>query len=172
MCNLSAVAKGYAVDRAGAALLSAGHEDFLLEVGGEVLCRGGNGVNDHWLVGVETPTLLPGRATATLKIRDLAVATSGDYRNLREIDGALQPHIFNAKTGSPVQGPLASVTIIAADCATADAYATAAMAMGFEGALGWLGPLPQVEAIFLLRTDAPGELLEHWTEGALALKRR
>ena len=170
--DLSAVAKGHAVDRAGAALLNAGHVDFLLEVGGEILCRGGNGVDDYWVVGVEAPALLPGRALTAVKIRNQAVATSGDYRNLREIDGALQPHIFNAKTGSPVQSPLASVTVIATDCATADAYATAAMAMGFEGALAWLGPLPQVEAIFLLRSDAPGELLEHWTEGALALKRR
>lgn len=170
--DLSAVAKGHAVDRAGAALLGAGYEDFLLEVGGEVLCRGGNGKEDHWVVGVEGPALLRARAVAALEIRDLAVATSGDYRNLREIDGVLQSHIFNAKTGEPVQSLLASVTVIAADCATADAYATAAMAMGFEAALAWLDPLPQVEVIFLLRTDVPGELIEHWTEGALALGRR
>jgi len=169
--DLSAVAKGYAVDRAGASLVGAGYEDFLLEVGGEVLCRGGSGREDHWVVGVEAPEVFRGDAVAALMIHDLAVATSGDYRNLREIDGELQPHIFNAKTGAPVRSELTSVTVIAEDCATADAYATAAMAMGYEEASSWLRSTPGVEAIFLLRSDAAGALEQRWSEGALALKR-
>ena len=110
-------------------------------------------------------------AIAALMIRDLAVATSGDYRNLREIEGELQPHIFNANTGAPVQSELTSVTVIAGDCATADAYATAAMAMGYEEASSWLRSTPGVEAIYLLRREATGALEQRWSEGALALKR-
>ena len=78
----------------------------------------------------------------------------------------------DAKTGAPVQSELASVTVIAGDCAVADAYATAAMAMGFDEAFAWLQSTPQVEAVFILRTGVPDEYEQRWSEGALALKRR
>ena len=170
--DLSAVAKGYAVDRAGAALVTSGFEDFLLEVGGEVLCRGESGDKGHWVVGVEAPNLLRARALTALRIKDMAVATSGDYRNKREIDGELRAHIFNAKTGAPVQSELTSVTIVARECATADAYATAAMAMGYEGAWELVLGTPGVEAVFVSRSQETGALEQRWSEGALALKLR
>jgi len=169
--DLSAVAKGYAVDRAAAALSEAGYEDFFLEVGGEVFARGGNGERDGWVVGIEAPSadpLSPRRVFTSLHVTGVGVATSGDYRNLRELNGELQSHLFDPRTGEPVSKALGSVTVIAPDCATADAYATAAMVLGLEAGLEWLESVPDVEAVFISRS-AEGDLSEHPTSGAEAL---
>jgi len=166
--DLSAIAKGYAVDRAADALTGGGYEDFFLEVGGELVCRGGNGERDDWIVGVEAPNmdpLGPRRLHTALHLTGVGVATSGDYRNRRELDGELRAHIFDPRTGESVSGALGSVTVIAPSCATADAYATAGMVMGVEAALEWLESVPGVEAIFISR-GADGALLQHQTSGA------
>ena len=171
--DLSAVAKGYAVDRAQAALTEAGFEAFFLEVGGEVFARGGSGVRDDWMVGIEAPSadpLAPRRVFTSLYVTGVGVATSGDYRNLRELNGELQSHIFDPRTGEPVSKALGSVTVIAPDCATADAYATAAMVMGLDRGMEWLESIPDVEAVFISR-GAGGDLSKHLTAGAEALLR-
>lgn len=171
--DLSAVAKGYAVDRAAAALSEAGYEAFFFELGGEVFAKGGNGERDDWVVGIEAPSedpLAPRRVFTSLYVTGVGVATSGDYRNLRELNGELQSHLFDPRTGEPVSRELGSVTVIAPDCATADAYATAAMVMGLERGLEWLESTHDVEAIFIAR-GAEGELSSHQTSGAEALLR-
>jgi len=169
--DLSAVAKGYAVDRAAAALTAAGHEDFFLEIGGEILARGGNGERSDWVVGIEAPDadpLAPRRIYMSLRVTGVGVATSGDYRNRRELDGEVQSHIFDPRTGETVSGELGSVTVIAPDCATADAYATAAMVLGLEAGLEWLESVPEVEAVFIARGPG-GDLFQGGTSGADAL---
>ena len=171
--DLSAVAKGFAVDRAQAALAEAGYEAFFLEVGGEVFARGGSGERGDWIVGIEAPSrdpLAPRRVFTSLYVTGVGVATSGDYRNLREHEGELQSHIFDPRTGESVSRALGSVTVIAPDCATADAYATAAMVMGLERGMEWLESVPDVEAVFISR-GATGELSQHQTAGAEALLR-
>ena len=165
--DLSAAAKGYAVDRAAAALSEAGYEDFFLEVGGEVFCRGGNGERDGWVVGIEAPSADPlamRRVFTSLHVTGVGVATRGDYRNLRELNGELQSHLFDPRTGEPVSKALGSVTVIAPDCATADAYATAAMVLGLEAGLKWLESVPGVEAVFIARSPT-GELIQSQTSG-------
>ncbi len=171
--DLSAVAKGYAVDLAQAALVEAGYEAFFLEVGGEVFARGGSGDRDGWMVGIEAPSadpLAPRRVFTSLYVTGVGVATSGDYRNVRELNGELRSHLFDPKTGEPVSRALGSVTVIASDCATADAYATAAMVMGLERGMQWLESVPDVEAVFISR-GAEGDLSKHLTAGAEALLR-
>jgi thiamine biosynthesis lipoprotein len=171
--DLSAVAKGYAVDRAAAALSDAGYEDFFLEVGGEIFAKGGNGERDDWVVGIEAPSedpLAPRRVFTSLYVTGVGVATSGDYRNLRELNGELQSHLFDPRTGEPVSRELGSVTVIAPNCATADAYATAAMVMGLERGMEWLESVSAVEAVFISRS-AEGDLSKHQTSGAEALLR-
>jgi thiamine biosynthesis lipoprotein len=102
-----------------------------------------------------------------LTLTDLAVATSGDYRNVRELDGSAQSHLFDPETGESISSSLSSVTVIAEDCATADAYATAAMVMGIEAAVAWLESVDGVEAVFISQ-GAGGAWVEHWTSGARA----
>ncbi len=165
--DLSAVAKGYAVDRAAAALSGGGYEDFFLEVGGEVFCRGGNGDREDWTLGIEAPDmdpLAPRRVYAKLHLTGVGVATSGDYRNRRSLDGEESAHLFDPKTGEAVSAELGSVTVIADSCATADAYATAAMVMGLEAGLKCLESNPEIEAIFIAR-DSEGALIRHETSG-------
>ena len=164
--DLSAVAKGYSVDRAAEALEAAGFDDFLLEVGGEIVCHGGSGTAVRWIVGIEAPTLLS-EVLVRLALTDLAVATSGDYRNVRELDGNSKSHLFDPETGESISGSLSSVTVIAEDCATADAYATAAMVMGIEAAAAWIESVDGVEAVFVSQ-GVEGAWVEHWTSGARA----
>ena len=169
--DLSAVAKGYAVDRAAVALSGAGYEDFFLEVGGEIYCHGVNGEGDEWVIGVEAPNLdplAPRRIFASLSLSGLGVATSGDYRNRRQLDGEENSHLFNPKSGETVSSELASVTVITDDCARADAYATAAMVMGLEAGVSWLESAPGVEAVFIAR-DSVGALKMHATSGCAEL---
>ena len=120
------------------------------------------------MVGIEAPDadpLAPRRVYMSLHVTGVGVATSGDYRNLRELDGELRSHIFDPRTGETVSGELGSVTVIAPDCATADAYATAAMVLGLEAGLEWLESVPGIEAIFIARGPS-GELFQRQTSGA------
>ena len=169
--ELSAVAKGYAVDRAAGELIDGGYEDFFLEVGGEVFCLGGNGEREDWVIGIEAPDmdpLAPRRVYARLHLTGVGVATSGDYRNRRQLDGEESSHLFDPKTGEAISAELGSVTVIAGDCAMADAYATAAMVMGLEAGLEWLESSPEIEAIFIAR-DSEGAFIKHETSGCAEL---
>jgi thiamine biosynthesis lipoprotein len=170
--DLSAVAKGYAVDRAAEALSSGGYEDYFLEVGGEIFCRGVNGEGGEWVIGIEAPDmdpLAPRRVFVRLRLTGLGVATSGDYRNRRQLDGEESSHLFDPKSGETISSELGSVTVIAGDCATADAYATAAMVMGLEAGLSWLESSPEVEAVFVAR-DSAGALTMYETSGCAELR--
>ena len=152
--DLSAVAKGWAVDRVSEALLAAGYADHLVEVGGEVRTAGHSPAGDPWRVAIERP---PARAAApgqgasepatedvaranlqrVLEFTDGALATSGDYRNYWERDGVRYSHTIDPRTGRPVEHGLASASVFHANCAAADAYATALMVLGPEDGLRW-----------------------------------
>lgn len=128
--DLSAVAKGYAVDRVAVLLDQQGIHRYLVEVGGEVRVAGLSPRGDAWRVAVEKPSLMQGEVQAALRLSSGAMATSGDYRNFRDIDGQRVSHEIDPFTGEPARNTLASVTVMASDCATADALATGLMAMG------------------------------------------
>lgn len=128
--DLSAIAKGYAVDQVASALDSLGCLNFLVEVGGEIFARGERFNGGKWRIGVERPSdsgVTPGNIA---EISDEAMATSGDYRNFHEFDGKRYSHTIDPQTCRPVNHTLASACIIFKDCMTSDALATAMMVMG------------------------------------------
>ena len=132
--DLSAVAKGYAVDLIADYLEMLALPDYLVELGGEVRVSGSNPDGQPWKVAIETPTLLGG-VEQVIHLQAKALATSGDYRNYFERDGRRYSHTIDPRSGYPIDHPLASVTVIMQRCAEADAWATAFMVMGDEQAI-------------------------------------
>lgn len=129
--DLSAVAKGYGVDRIAAAIAAAGYPRSLVEVGGELRAGATKADGTPWRIAVETPDARTRAVFGVLEVQDEAIATSGDYRNFYEVDGVRYAHLIDPRTGRPVTHSGASVTVIASETAFADAWATA---------LGVLGP--------------------------------
>jgi FAD:protein FMN transferase len=128
--DLSAIAKGYAADQVASALRSLGLESFLVEVGGELRAVGARRDGRAWRVGVERPDEGGSGYAGTVDLRDEGIATSGDYRNYRESDGVTYAHIIDPRTGQPVRVRHLSVTVVQANAAMADAWATALTVLG------------------------------------------
>ena len=131
--DLSAIAKGYGVDRVAEALARSGLENFMVEVGGEVRARGVNPQGRPWRIGIERP--IPGERAIDLVVplSNLALATSGDYRNYYEIEGQRISHTIDPRTGYPITHSVASVSVVHSSCAEADAYATGLLVLGSDG---------------------------------------
>ncbi len=156
--DLGAIAKGYGVDRVAALLRERGLANFLVEIGGETLGVGRNASGEPWRVGVLKPdgsADLQGVARLT---DGRAIATSGDYRNFyRDENGQLQTHIIDPRTAAPVRPAVASVSVLADDCLTADALATALFVLGPDESLPLLAArFPGVEAFFIVRDGDGG----------------
>ena len=132
--NLSAIAKGYAVDYLATLLLDIGFDNFLVDVGGELIVKGLNAEQMPWRIGVEKPHVLGGIGEV-IEVSDTAIATSGDYRNFIELDGQRYSHTIDYQTLQPVFHKLASVTVLHPSATTADALATAILALGHEAGL-------------------------------------
>ena len=129
--DLSAIAKGYAVDRAADALAALGESRFMVEVGGEVVARGLAGGDRRWRLGIETPDPATRSVYAVLELENAAMATSGDYRAFWTDDtGRRFSHTIDPRTGRPIEHSLASVSVVAASCLQADAWATALNVLG------------------------------------------
>ncbi|MCB9522792.1 MAG: FAD:protein FMN transferase [Myxococcales bacterium] len=128
--DLSAIAKGYGVDRVALALEAKGHDRYLVEVGGELRVRGHNAHGAPWRLGVEAPLEDRRAVQAVVPLTAGAMATSGDYRNFYEQDGQRISHTIDPRKGAPITHRLASVSVVAADCATADGWATALNVLG------------------------------------------
>jgi FAD:protein FMN transferase len=132
--DLSAIAKGYAVDQVADMLLAAGYAHFLVEIGGEVRVQGWHAPEQSWVIAIETPQSAPALQLPFARIDNLgqgfALAGSGDYRNFFEQDGKRYSHAINPLTGRPIDHALAAVTVMAATAAEADAWATAMMVLG------------------------------------------
>lgn len=133
--DLSAVAKGFAVDAVAELLESMGIANYLVEVGGELRLRGTKAELQPWRIAIESPSLERHAVQQAMTPGDAAVATSGDYRNYFEKDGKRYSHTIDPRTGYPVSHHLASVTVVADTTAFADALATGLMVMGHEAAL-------------------------------------
>jgi len=131
-CDLSAVAKGYAVDRVALALDQAGVQHYMAEVGGEVRARGKNASGVPWRIGIERPVAGELAVQEVIHLSGLSLATSGDYHNFFIKDGVRYSHTIDPKTGKPITHALASVSVVHASCAWADAYATAITVLGPE----------------------------------------
>jgi len=149
--DLSAIAKGYAVDQAASVLMSDDISNFLVEVGGEVSVQGHNSRGKQWSLGIELPDALGRKAHSIVTLTNSSLATSGDYRNFYMDNGIKYSHTINPKTFRPVTHHLASVSVISDTCMEADALATALMAMGED--LGYLFAVKHnVVAYFIYRT--------------------
>lgn len=130
--DLSAIAKGFGVDQVAAALDARGLANYMVEVGGEVRVKGRNAAGTPWQVGIERPDSIEQRAQIVVPMSNLSMATSGDYRNYFVKGGRRYSHEIDPTTGYPIQHGLASVTVVASECALADAYATGLLVLGPE----------------------------------------
>lgn len=134
--NTSAIAKGYSCDIVADVLESFGINNYMVEIGGEITMKGTNEKGDCWRIGIDKPTddalAMNRELQLILSVCDKAVATSGNYRNFYVKDGVKYSHTIDPQTGYPSEQNILGATIIADDCMTADAYATAFMAMGLE----------------------------------------
>ena len=164
--DLGAVAKGFAVDRAAAAMKAAGATAGLVEAGGDLLAFGAKPGGARWRVGIRNPRALEGRPPVegepamlnTLAVADRAVVTSGHYERFTEIGGKRYSHILDPVTGRPVDQKLASVTVIAPTCAMADGLATAVAVMGPIEGMKLIERLEDTEALLYL-DDGPDKPL-------------
>ena len=131
-CDLSAIAKGYGVDRVAEALSSEGLPDYMVEVGGEIRSSGKNDAGEAWRIAIERP--VPGESVVQriIPLSGSAMATSGGYRNFYEKDGKRYSHTIDPRTGRPVTHALASVSVIDRTCARADGLATGLLVLGPE----------------------------------------
>lgn len=129
---LAAIAKGYGVDQVAAVLRAEGIENYMVEIGGDLVTAGTNPQGKPWTIGIERPNAAAGTIEEIVSVSDLGMATSGDYRNYFEQDGQRYSHIIDAETGRPITHGTASVTVLAADAMQADAWATALLVLGQE----------------------------------------
>jgi len=128
--DLSAIAKGYAVDQLASLLVAKGINNYLVEIGGELKLSGNKPNGESWKIAIEAPLTTERSAQHVLPISNIAMATSGDYRNYFEEGGVRYSHTINPLTGAPIKHALVSVTVLHPSCADADALATALMVMG------------------------------------------
>lgn len=153
MLDCSAIAKGYGSDAVARLLRSKGIENFMVEIGGEIVTRGINEKRLPWKIGVTKPvddSLNTNQEIQTiLNVTNKAMATSGNYRNFYYKDGKKYAHTIDPITGYPVQHNILSATVLADNCATADAYATAFMVMGLEKAKAILDRHPELMVYFI-----------------------
>ncbi|MBP6184608.1 MAG: FAD:protein FMN transferase [Saprospiraceae bacterium] len=166
--DFSAIAKGYAVDKVGEMLYAAGMKNILVDIGGEARGWGKSQRGDKWRLGINLPeeeASLTAVYTA-LSLDNRGLATSGNYRNLYEVDGVKYSHTINPWTGFPERNPLLSVSILAPDCMTADALATSCMVLGLEKAKEFISAIPEVHALFIF-SGSKGEM-QTWTSPGMA----
>ena len=151
--DLSAIAKGWGVDKLAEYLLQNGFNNFMVEIGGEIVVSGLNKDNQPWQIGILHPDGLHSNLYSTIEVSNKAVATSGTYQNYFTLEGIDYSHIINPVTGYPVKHDLISATIVTGDCASADAIATAVMVKGFDKGLRWINNLPNVGCLLVKKSD-------------------
>ena len=168
MLDCSAIAKGYGCDAVAAVLEANGIKNYMVEIGGEVVTKGKNNKGGLWTIGISKPTDNPTASNNELQeiiaISGKSMATSGNYRNFREVNGQKVAHTIDPRTGYPVQHSLLSATVIADDCATADAWATSFMVMGLEKAMEICNNEKSIEAYFIY-SDGDGAFKNAETPG-------
>lgn len=147
--NLSAIAKGYAVDRVTQIVKNHGIDNYLVEIGGETKGKGVNPSSFAWRVAIERPVNAKQQKMLIVSLADTSIATSGDYRNYFEVAGQRFSHTIDPKTGFPVTHALTSVSVIHPSNMYADAYATALTVMGSQNALEFA--TKHNLAVFLIR---------------------
>ncbi|MCF0244250.1 MAG: FAD:protein FMN transferase [Bacteroidaceae bacterium] len=161
MLDCSAIAKGYGVDAVANMLTAKGVENFLVEIGGEIVTKGVSPRGTDWRIGIVKPVDDPLNQSKEMQqmldVHDVAMATSGNYRNFYIADdGKRYAHTIDPRTGYPIQHNILSATVFGPTCAVADAYATAFMVVGFEKAKEILDRHPEFMA-YLIYSDDKGQ---------------
>ncbi|MBF0352823.1 MAG: FAD:protein FMN transferase [SAR324 cluster bacterium] len=152
--DLSSIAKGYGVDQVAKYLDSQQIDAYMVEIGGEVRTKGKKWNGDFWRIAIEKPVIHEMHQIQTvLKVENMSIATSGDYRNYFEQDGKRYSHTIDPASGRPIQHSLASVTLLHEHCADADAWATALMVLGPEKGYD-LAVTHHLAAFFLIKSGA------------------
>lgn len=165
--GLGGIAKGYAIDRAGAILEESGFRDFLVNGGGDILARGKRGTRP-WSIGIRHPRGEPNELVAKVLLSDASVVTSGDYERFRIVDGVRYHHIVDPRTGYPA-GKCQAVTVVAKTAEEADVLATALFVLGHEKGLPLAASFPGVDALVIAAdgrfwmTDGFKELAEFFS---------
>jgi Membrane-associated lipoprotein involved in thiamine biosynthesis len=160
MLNANAIAQGLTSDLVGKFLESFGCENYLFDIGGEIVSKGVNEKGEKWRIGIDKPIDDPSVANreiqAIMLVNDAALTTSGNYRKFYYRDGKKIGHTIDPRTGYPVLSDLLSVTVVAPTCTEADAFCTAFMVMGADSALAICKRIPELEC-YLLLTDSVEE---------------
>ena len=164
--DFSAIAKGYGVDVVASLLDSKSVENYFVEIGGEVVAKGKNPEGKLWKVGIINPLgdVFNRQLYATLEIQDRAIATSANNYNYRMKDGVRYVHTINPATGYPIVHNLLSASVIAPDCMTADAFATAFMVLGVDESIQIVERLAELDALLIFQ-DEEGILQTYHSTG-------
>mgnify|MGYP000796483842 CR=1 FL=1 len=168
MLDCSAIAKGFGVDCVARLFNRKGIKNYMIDIGGELVMKGENAQMNTWRIGINKPiddSLAVNQELQTiLEISNAGMATSGNYRNFYYKDGKKYAHTIDPRTGYPVQHNILSSTVVAKDCATADAYATSFMVLGLDSAKAVCNAHPELDAYFIYSKDN-GETGVYFTEG-------
>lgn len=168
MFDCSAIAKGYAVDLIAGLLKKHKVKNFMVDIGGEVVVHGHNPQQGLWKIGINKPVddslAVNQELQAIMHVTDMAIATSGNYRNFYYRNGRKYAHTIDPRTGYPVEHGLLSATVVAPDCMTADAYATAFMVLGMVESERICRGHPELQAYFIYN-DRLGNLYTRMTPG-------
>lgn len=150
--DLSTIAKGWGVDVVADFIESQGIENYMVEVGGEMRLKGRNVQGIPWRIAIEKPSVQERSVQEIIEPGDMAIATSGDYRNYFERDGMRYSHIINPKTGYPIDNKVVSVTVLDKSSMTADGLSTGLMVLGEEKAMA-VAELNQIPVFMIIKTD-------------------
>jgi len=158
--DLSGIAQGFGADAVGKYLSARGVKNFMVDVSGEILARGVNPAGQPWRIGIERPVMAEGSIERIVSLHDVAMATSGDYRNYFEQGGIRYSHLIDPVTGRPITHRLASVSVLANTTTQADGLATGLMILGPERGYE-MAMREKLPALFIMRTGSGFE--ERWT---------
>lgn len=168
MLDCSAIAKGYGVDVVAAYIRDKGCQNYMVEIGGEVVAHGVNPQKQVWNIGISKPEedsfFKEQQLEAITGLKDKALATSGNYRNFYVEGGKRYAHTIDPHTGYPVQHSLLSTTVLADSCMTADAYATAFMVLGLDKSIEIANSIPEIEVYFIYQGE-DGTLKSYFSDG-------
>ena len=150
--DLSSLAKGYAVDEVAKLMEEQGVTNYMVEIGGELYLKGKNLQGENWRIAIERPNIERRELQRVLSVTNIAMATSGDYRNFFEQDGKRFSHTIDPRTGYPITHKLASVTVLSDTTMKADAWATALMVLGPEEGYK-VAEQQKMAVLFIIKTE-------------------
>ncbi len=168
MIDASAIAQGYSADLIAKLFEENGCQNYMIDIGGEIMCKGVNPKGKLWHIGIDKPVDDPENTNDELQtivsLTNVGLTTSGNYRQFYYQNGKKFAHTINPRTGFPVDHNLLSATVVAPNCMQADAYATAFMVLGVDSAMAVCRSIPEMDC-YLIYTDKDGKYQVAYTDG-------